>query len=769
MDKMKPFFSVICVTYGRTSHLNAALHGFLEQQYDAPHELIIYNTCPEQRLKGYSDHVRIFNCATRPSSLGVARNAAIEFASGSHIVILDDDDYFLPSYLATLAKYWASDLDWIVFDRQFLSTGDAITDITPATANAVCFTKNAWSKIGGYEAKTVGEDTQFIGKLSVHCKGKKISLPPSEIGFIYGWGQGTYHISGLGEDGPGKEPAFVRAENELKTRFASGAEPTGDVGLHPHSPHNWEAQAKLFIEKTSTRKANAICVVELGRFGDIINILPILKLIHDNYEKPHLMVSREFASLLDGVSYVEPYIVDFPNHELSRALEIAHKNFKFVLCAQIWGRNFAQSRNTDAYNKESWRNCGMLKHFNNPAMFPLFDQRDPERESSISNYATVGHDKPFIMVQVTNSISSPFPQGQQILEEIRQSFQNRFHIVDVADIRCDRIYDLLGFMDNAACLVACDTALLHLAAASDIPVVALVNPIPWQGSVLRYNCVARITYAEATHNPLSVLGAITSAVTHSYPSQTDSPPRQAPARSVFHVYDQRMYPNSRGVDERTFNAQTSWGKLYLNSGVIPVPYITKLRTADKTIGDPRSLPYFKDVLKNGMDQAQDEDIIFWTNDDNWLHPDLVDMLRCHVSIYDVCTSRRCEVKSLLPTGATPEEWNKASDGHMGRDLFAAKKSWLVKHWDKIPDAIIGASSFDLILAYIVREHHGITLLDASSLDMDCWPAELHRGLVAHEAHANHWSRPDNYDSPSEKHNRKLYESYVAAMKERCGL
>ena len=741
-------------------------------------ELIIFNTCPQQEIGGlYAHSVRVVNLDKRPKTLGDARNMAIMYAKGTHIVLLDDDDYMLPSYIETLNKYWTDELDWIVFDKQFLSEGTTIREITPPTANAVCYTKAAFEKIGGYAAKTVGEDTQFIGRLSAQCKGKRVIIQPYEIGFIYGWGQGTYHTSGLGEDSTDKPSAHERVERDFIARVANGSEPVGKVDIKPHCPYNWPEQAKLFLKTKGMSQNNltdAICVVQLGRYGDIINMLPILKHIHDNYGKPHLMISREFSSVLDGVSYVEPFVVDVPNHLLGDAVAIAKATFKHVICSQIWGRNHLQVRNTDAYNKESWANCGMLKDFNNLLMLPVFDKRDAEREKTLTNYVRSGNEKPFIVVQVTKSISSPFPGGSAIRDAIFQAYSETHNIIDISELRCDRIYDIIGLLDKADCLVSCDTALLHLAAASDVPTVALVNNKPWLGTMLRGYCVARITYDQATADTLQVLGNISMALSNKKPKLVEkmhefNPIRTAPHRNIYHAFDQRKGQTNASTITRVVNAQLSWDKLYKDGSVIPVPYVSKLRTADKEIGDPRDLPYLKDCLKNALQKAGPEDIILWTNDDNWLHPEITDLIRMHVSLYDVCTSRRCEVTNLLHTKASPEDYKAVHHGHIGRDLFACKASWLQHNWDSIPDFILGASAFDLILAYIVREYHGVTLRQSSSLDENVFPAELPLGYVAHVKHDNYWSKPENYHSPSETHNRRLYEEFVAAMKKRIGL
>ena len=63
------------------------------------------------------------------------------------------------------------------------------------------------------------------------------------------------------------------------------------------------------------------CFVHLGRNGDIINTLPILKLEAERTGKPaNLLVSLPYVDLLDGCSYVTPIPFNGDIRDLVRAL-----------------------------------------------------------------------------------------------------------------------------------------------------------------------------------------------------------------------------------------------------------------------------------------------------------------------------------------------------------------------------------------------------------------------------------------------------------------
>jgi len=363
---MLPKISAICVTYGRHKLLENSIACFLAQRYDGEKELVVFNTNPAQMLLGIFPSVRIINCQTRPPTLGDARNLAIENATGDIIVTWDDDDLFTSNHLQNVGFPMVNEsVTWVWLDRQFYAEGNQIFKLIDGQLPCFAFRKSAWQKAGGYQALTVGEDRNFAGRITQAGYGETVRLQNHEISFIYCWGNGAYHISGLGEDRKGLQPAHERAKDDLETRVRRGEEPTGKVHLQPKFKVQPEYMVERFLTKADEIETPRpqVCIIELGRYGDIINILPVCRHIAEAYEKPHLMVSREFASVLDGVSYVVPEIVDWPNDCLQQAMTLAKKKFPIVLRAQIWGKGHIQEHECASYNKESWKILGFKKEF----------------------------------------------------------------------------------------------------------------------------------------------------------------------------------------------------------------------------------------------------------------------------------------------------------------------------------------------------------------------------------------------------------------------
>lgn len=781
-----PPISCVCVTCARVHPLQNAIHDFVSQKYEGVKELVVLNTCPLQTLEFIWPHgnatfpnLRIINLDKRPESLGQARNMAIEQAKGDIIVTWDDDDSYLPHHLQTIADGFSqvkadrsppldptkSAVDWIWLDKQFWGWGNTIKDIVKGQCPCFAFTKRAWQGVGGYPGGlSVAEDRTFISNVTQRYAGNyhRITGTPS---FVYRWSNGVYHLSGQGDDKPELPKAYDRYWADVRRRMDCGIEPMGKVTLIPVPPEaNWVKLAESYMGRQAQKKTRMIpdvCIVQLGRFGDCINVLPIAQHIAERYAKPHWMISKEFASLLDGVSYVIPHVVDFQPQQLQKAIAIARQEYRLILSTQIYGSEHMEHFTTESYNKESWRVSGFLHKFNDFSMRPVFDLRSVEREKSLISKLSY-RSKPLILVNVTNSISSPFEYGQLLLTIVQQWYGKKYHVVDLGNLKFERVYDVLGLMDNAAALISIDTCFLHLACASDVPTLAIVNPSRWLGTIMRRSDnVEVMNYNEVMTIPefKNRLDRVLRMKRVPLPPVTriKTPPAN---RRMIHVsnYFKDTDPHEA---ERKAHAQASWKAIYAQ-GVESRYLSDTYPRSSLNFGDKRNLPFVKDILMLGLQGANDDDIIFITNNDTWLRPDIVDVLRFQVSVYGACCSQRREFKRChIPVGLpTPEDYVRISDSHPGRDLFAFTARWLRDHWEQIGDYCFGSSDWDWCMAAMLRLDYGIRT-DRTNLEEHIFPAEIPLGYVCHQFHIPAWaSKEHDGIAPSQIRNRKLFKEWA---------
>ncbi len=166
------------------------------------------------------------------------------------------------------------------------------------------------------------------------------------------------------------------------------------------------------------------------------------------------------------------------------------------------------------------------------------------------------------------------------------------------------------------------------------------------------------------------------------------------------------------------------------------------------IGDPRMLPYLKDIINRGRDLASwSDDVVLWCNDDVQLDPRIVGWCYSKVIKAGAMSMRRTEP-------------GKPRD-HMGRELFAFTGAWLDENWDKIPDFILGCPFFDLILAAIIRKERGIDST-TNNLKIDYPVADAEERYAIHEPHLSSWSGVHEHTFPANIHNKKLAKEWCAA-------
>ena len=316
-------------------------------------------------------------------------------------------------------------------------------------------------------------------------------------------------MSGQGNDKPGKTNSWRRSELLMEARFNNGTAVRGLVVIRPQWSADYQAMVESYLRSNNLEPYNpeATGVVMLGRYGDIINALPIVKRLHDDGLDPHVIMASEFAGILDGISYAKPVPLNVQFDQLEHAMKFARERFKNVVRCQIYGRGHNQERQTESFNMESWREAGMLNDFHNPNMPPVFDRRDLAREALLLK-KLFRTDKPKIVTNLTGAKTAPFARGPSVRAAIATAYKQTHEVIEIGQLRLHRVYDLLAFIEKAAVFISIDTATLHLAAATKTPVIALVSDQPWGASIVRYNDLATIRYADATpKHVLNILAA----------------------------------------------------------------------------------------------------------------------------------------------------------------------------------------------------------------------------------------------------------------------
>lgn len=285
-----------------------------------------------------------------------------------------------------------------------------------------------------------------------------------------------------------------------------------------------------------------ICSITLGKSGDAMIMLPGMKAIYDATGiKPVFMIAEDFASVLDGVSYVEPWPVKLNWWRDGHiALRMAKQHFDTVLVGKFWdckgakpplkpgeptttlkfgGRDIVVSLSDwQSYQLSQWTFAGFT--FQQMMDWPLvFDKRDATRELWMRKqwFKT---QKPKLLYNLSpkGGNTSPFAYLPEIWPLMQRTL---FELVDISVIRAHRIYDLLGLYDYAAGLLTFDSAPLHLASASNVPYIAFIAD-GGSGSIPKGNCILSVRYSDVLKSLDKIKAALQQIVNESNRSQPHS-------------------------------------------------------------------------------------------------------------------------------------------------------------------------------------------------------------------------------------------------------
>ena len=255
---------------------------------------------------------------------------------------------------------------------------------------------------------------------------------------------------------------------------------------------------------------NQFCIVQLGKFGDIANILPVAKKLHDEGNTPGFVVSMNYLPILRGVHYCRPDPVHFEPNRIDLALQYAQNKYKTVLNAQPYGKQYKYKGEIGvSFNELSWQSVGFGDQFHDRVGFPLvFDNRDKAREDFLIAQHVRGG-RPILLLSVGCSRSSPFATHNAFSEAIKRKFGARFEIIDLCNVKCACIYDWLGLFERSTLLITADTAALHLATAvPSLKVIALVNDKPFLATTPRCNVVLKMNYGSVSEKMGDIYEAV---------------------------------------------------------------------------------------------------------------------------------------------------------------------------------------------------------------------------------------------------------------------
>lgn len=460
------------------------------------------------------------------------------------------------------------------------------------------------------------------------------------------------------------------------------------------------------------------CIVQLGRYGDIINILPVAKAIYDRDGiPPAIMVAQQYADVLEGVSYAVPYVYQGDFADINPAIVQAKKAFPDVIVSQVYGHDYTVEKHCDSFAKESWRVAGYFPQWGKLPL--IFDKRNSAREAKIIK-ELVKTKLPVILLNLFGN-SSPFSGAAELKSDIVRRWSHCCEIVDISDYQAPRIFDLLGLIERACVFVTIDTATAHLV-SSNMTAMRIVlktdKPSLWHGVG-----VEGIRYSEVSMRRQSIhetifYGAITRG-------GFDAP-------RLRHVYCD--YPGKGETARRNGLAAQTWQTTYAKGGWLPMPVADNQLPRLWTKDTGKKFAYFKDVIDFACGHCEPDDRIVFTNTDSCFSENIAMTIGNHKVAY---FPRRDFPRLDKPL--TDAQIKKGHD-YCGTDMFVFTPEWWRKIRHDMPDLIIGAEGWDCLLRQLMIENGGKKVMNA----------------IYHERHDSYWEVSQNRHAvPSQLHCVKL--------------
>lgn len=237
-----------CITYGRVEYIEESIESFLRQEYDGESELVIVNDYPLQKLHYDHPKIRIYNLDKTFETIGEKENYAVSLCKYDTIAVWDDDDMALPNHLQNIDKYFPGH-DLLHWNKGILLVSNKLESLGCLGNSGIVYSKQIWEKVGKHELENAGYDMTFVIKIqNMGGKVARVLPPDNEVSWIYTWGGGSYHMSGLGTDTPDRENVIQRHTKYIEDLRRQGKIPTGDIYLNPHWKSDYVDMLKKYLK-----------------------------------------------------------------------------------------------------------------------------------------------------------------------------------------------------------------------------------------------------------------------------------------------------------------------------------------------------------------------------------------------------------------------------------------------------------------------------------------------------------------------------------------
>lgn len=254
-----------------------------------------------------------------------------------------------------------------------------------------------------------------------------------------------------------------------------------------------------------------LALVRLGRNGDILTMLPLLKHLSETGPRPTLIVSDAYKGSAEHITYADVEVVPAAFEDTLRVEAKARQRYKKVLSSAVYGWNLSFQRQAQHFTAEGYYRAG--REYGR-----MYDQghfRNLVFDKPITTPSLIAPSQGPTVCVCFNGNSSPLPDAGGWLQFISEGLNRAgITVCNVGAVRMPTVVDLLPTLNAARAVLTLDTSIAHLMAASPTPYVLLRNDLfggdRWFGAVPHSTCALSMWYSEAPSKRQAVLDKLIS-------------------------------------------------------------------------------------------------------------------------------------------------------------------------------------------------------------------------------------------------------------------
>ena len=256
-----------------------------------------------------------------------------------------------------------------------------------------------------------------------------------------------------------------------------------------------------------------LVIQKLGRAGDVIGILPLLKHLSETGPRPTLCVSEPYAGAASYCSYFDLEIRGEAFEDCIKVNADLKRRYRRVLDASVYGWGFHFHRKAPSFMQEAYHRCGReygQMYARGDFQHVVYDKY-PDAKWAILAAMLIKPEVRNVALSL-NGNSSPIPDVENHRKLITDELtKDGINVIDVSCLRLGCVVDLLAIFRECDLVITSDTStawLMH--AQGPTPYILMRNDLfgpgdQWYAAKPAHNCIASYWYSELPHHINSLI------------------------------------------------------------------------------------------------------------------------------------------------------------------------------------------------------------------------------------------------------------------------